>query len=375
VLLERKDVGAGPPPGAPGHPAPALYADARLALIGARLPREYAGFEGLAGRGSASRRSGVLSIAGPARPEWIERLRKNHARAPEGRHQRAPRGTGRDAHARQRLKVDEGAPRPVEQDGGFVDPQRTVQGLRSLAPAMDGDAPRGGGARNLVRRRAASPGGGRRGDLRGRETSSSAPARGRASSWPTTANDLPLRVRAAREPLPDPAARLSRGPRGPRDEGRPRGPLEALSEQLTGCSGPTTRRACHPRGSSTSSTCSTSTRAASPATGARGSARATTTRTTSSGPPMTSTKRSAGDLAWAPRGAQPAHAGYGAGRRGRARGLVHADARRPADHRPPRRRGADLFVATGFSGHGFMLAHVGGGGRGPAFWGVLRRGA
>jgi glycine/D-amino acid oxidase-like deaminating enzyme len=132
VLLERADLGAGSS-GRSGAILRQLYGDPRVALMARDSLREFAGFEGKTARPIGFRRSGLLSIAGPKRPEWVERLREAHARL---------LGVGIDVrlvgpaemHALiPGLRIDDGSLGVWEPDAGFVDPQRTVESFAALA--------------------------------------------------------------------------------------------------------------------------------------------------------------------------------------------------------------------------------------------------
>ncbi len=132
VLIERRHLGAGSS-GRSGAILRQHYADPRLALMARDSLREYAGLEGLTARPIGFRRSGVLSIAGPRRPEWVERLRHNHGVLQEAGIDLRLLGPAEMQALVPGLRADEGSLGLWEPDGGFVDPVRTVDAFGALA--------------------------------------------------------------------------------------------------------------------------------------------------------------------------------------------------------------------------------------------------
>jgi glycine/D-amino acid oxidase-like deaminating enzyme len=95
--------------------------------------REYASFEMRTGNPIGFQRTGVLTLAGPHQPEWCERIRANVAML---------RDLGVDTElvdsARMRtlvpgIEVADGSVGAWEPGGGFVDPMRTVEAFAKLA--------------------------------------------------------------------------------------------------------------------------------------------------------------------------------------------------------------------------------------------------
>jgi glycine/D-amino acid oxidase-like deaminating enzyme len=132
VLIERKDLGAGSS-GRSGAILRQHYADPRLALMARDSLREYAAFEGLTGRPIGFQRSGVLSIAGPGRPEWIERLRDTHVKLARVGIDIQLVGEERMRALVPGMRIAPGSIGLWEPDGGFVDPQLTVEAFAALA--------------------------------------------------------------------------------------------------------------------------------------------------------------------------------------------------------------------------------------------------
>ena len=76
VLLERRDLASGSS-GASGAILRQHYAEPTIASMARDSMREYASFEGRTGRSVGFRRTGVLTLAGPERPDSMDRLRRN----------------------------------------------------------------------------------------------------------------------------------------------------------------------------------------------------------------------------------------------------------------------------------------------------------
>lgn len=130
VLLERRRLGAGSS-GRSGAVLRAFYSSRELIGMARDSLREYARFESSYGRAIGFTRCGVLSIAGT--PAQAELARRNH----ELMRDCAVRSELVDP-AQMRalvagLEVGEHALGVWEPDGGFVDPQRTVEAFAALA--------------------------------------------------------------------------------------------------------------------------------------------------------------------------------------------------------------------------------------------------
>jgi len=132
VLIERKHLGAGSS-GRSGAILRQHYHDAPVARMARDSLREYAGFEERTGLPLGFHRTGVLTLAGPAQPDWCERIRANVAML---------RDLGIETElvdaARMRalvpgIRVAEGAVGAWEPGGGFVDPNRTLDSFAKLA--------------------------------------------------------------------------------------------------------------------------------------------------------------------------------------------------------------------------------------------------
>ena len=132
VLLERRDLASGSS-GASGALLRQHYATPAIASMARDSMREYAAFEGRTGRTLGFRRSGVLTLAGPERPETLERLRGSvEAQAKIGIEAQLL-----DAEAiRARvpgIEVADEAIAAFESGGGYVDAESCVREFAALA--------------------------------------------------------------------------------------------------------------------------------------------------------------------------------------------------------------------------------------------------
>lgn len=132
VLLERRRIGAGSS-GRSGAVLRTFYSSRELIGMARDSLREYAAFQSRSGREVGFTRCGVLTIAG--QPAQIELARRNFAAMLE---------CGVDAQlldAREMrslvagIEVGEHACGVWEPDGGYVDPQRTLEAFAALARA------------------------------------------------------------------------------------------------------------------------------------------------------------------------------------------------------------------------------------------------
>jgi glycine/D-amino acid oxidase-like deaminating enzyme len=132
LLIERKTLGAGSS-GRSGAILRQHYRDAVVAQMARDSLAEYAGFEARTGLPLGFVRSGVLTVAGPGQPEWCQRIRENVEML---------RGLGIETELvnarRMRALVPggefaEGALGAWEPGAGFVDPLRTVEAFGELA--------------------------------------------------------------------------------------------------------------------------------------------------------------------------------------------------------------------------------------------------
>lgn len=132
VLFEKTGLGAGSS-GRSGAILRQFYSDPELAGMARDSLRVYAGLEARTGRGIGFQRTGVLTLAGPARPEALALVERNVA---------MQRGLGIDTRlvdAREirelvpGIAVAEGSLGAFEPGGGGVDPLRTVETFAALA--------------------------------------------------------------------------------------------------------------------------------------------------------------------------------------------------------------------------------------------------
>jgi len=132
VLLERGDLAGG----SSGHSGAVLrqhYAESSIASMARDSIREYAGFESRTGRALGFRRCGVLTLAGPSRPDAMARLERNVAAHAEiGIRTEVLDATGIRA-LMPGIEVDDRAVAAWEPTGGVVDPMATVREFAALA--------------------------------------------------------------------------------------------------------------------------------------------------------------------------------------------------------------------------------------------------
>ncbi len=132
VLLEKSALAAGSS-GRSGAILRQHYSDRELASMARDSLRVYAGLEARTGRSIGFQRMGVITLAGPEKPETIALVQKNVAmqqsigidtRIVDGREVRA---------LVPGIDVSDGAIGAYEPDGGGVDPVRTVEAFAALA--------------------------------------------------------------------------------------------------------------------------------------------------------------------------------------------------------------------------------------------------
>ena len=137
LLLERRSPGAGSS-GRSGAILRQFYSDPELISMARESLALYASFELRTGRALGFTRCGVLTIAGPGRPDTLPLLERNLERM---------RACGAEVEALdargmrelvQGIEVDEHARGAWEPTAGFVDPQRTVDAF--VATARDAGA-------------------------------------------------------------------------------------------------------------------------------------------------------------------------------------------------------------------------------------------
>jgi glycine/D-amino acid oxidase-like deaminating enzyme len=132
VLIEKTRLAAGSS-GRSGAILRQHYSDRELAAMARDSLRVYAGIEARTGRSIGFQRTGVITLAGPRRPDTMALVERNVAM------QRSIGIDTRlvDARAMRELVpglvVDDGAIGAYEPDGGGVDPVRTVETFAALA--------------------------------------------------------------------------------------------------------------------------------------------------------------------------------------------------------------------------------------------------
>ncbi|MEO0649867.1 MAG: FAD-binding oxidoreductase [Planctomycetota bacterium] len=132
VLLERGSLGVGSS-GSSGAILRQHYASRTIASMARDSLRVYSSFESRTGRGLGYMRPGVLTLAGPSRPETIERLERNVAQHREMGIDTEIIDAPRIRQLVPQIEVDDRAIGAWEPHGGYVDPALTVQQFAALA--------------------------------------------------------------------------------------------------------------------------------------------------------------------------------------------------------------------------------------------------
>ncbi|MHC4379217.1 MAG: NAD(P)/FAD-dependent oxidoreductase [Planctomycetota bacterium] len=132
VLLERGQI-AGGSSGSSGGIVRQNFADRHVSAMARDSMREYAAFESRTGRSVGFHRPGVLTLAGPRRPESIERLKEN---LEIQRSLGINREVLNEEQIREKvpgIEVEPGTIGAWEPEGGFVDAQLAVREFAALA--------------------------------------------------------------------------------------------------------------------------------------------------------------------------------------------------------------------------------------------------
>ena len=149
VLLERGDLAAGSS-GRSGAILRQNYAHPDLSRMARDSLREYAAFEGRTARSIGFRRTGVLWIAGPGAPEWIERLEANRTSMVSMGIRARSVGPDEMRELVPGLVVDDDSAGLWEPDGAVVDPVLTVEAFAALARTYGAVTRVGAAAQALV---------------------------------------------------------------------------------------------------------------------------------------------------------------------------------------------------------------------------------
>jgi len=132
VLLERGTIGSGAS-GRSGAILRQIYSDRQLVVMARDSLREYASFENKTGRSIGFQRTGVLTLAGAKQEDWAARIEQNVAMMAElgvdARVVRAPE----IRELVPGIRVQNGSVGVWEAQAGFVDPEMTVEAFASLA--------------------------------------------------------------------------------------------------------------------------------------------------------------------------------------------------------------------------------------------------
>lgn len=132
VLLEKKTLGAGSS-GRSGAILRQHYSDRVVAAMARDSLRVYAGLEAQTGRAIGFQRMGVITLAGPDRPDDIELVRKNVAMQQEIGIDTRLVDAAEIRWLARKIVVRDGTVGAYEPGGGGVDPLRTVEAFAALA--------------------------------------------------------------------------------------------------------------------------------------------------------------------------------------------------------------------------------------------------
>ena len=132
VLVETGDIGAGSS-GRSGAILRQHYADRATAVMARDSLRAFSSFEGRTGRSIGFHRTGVLTVAGPDQPVWIERIRRNAAMLTDLGIRLELVDAPRMRQLVPGIVVRDGSLGIWEPDGGFVHPQKTLEAFAALA--------------------------------------------------------------------------------------------------------------------------------------------------------------------------------------------------------------------------------------------------
>ncbi len=134
VLFEKECLGAGSS-GRSGAILRTFYSDRPVARMARDSLRAYSTFEVRTGRALGFHRTGVLTIAGPEQPEWQAKVQANAAMMRELGIDVRVVGAAEMRELAAGIAVRDGTLAAYEPDGGFVDPKRTVEAFAAQARA------------------------------------------------------------------------------------------------------------------------------------------------------------------------------------------------------------------------------------------------
>lgn len=149
LLLERRHFGAGSS-GRSGAICRQFYSDRELIGMARDSLREYASFETRHGRPIGFTRSGVLTIGGPSQPETVALVERNVARMQECGAEVELVDAQRMRELVPGIDVSDRALGAWEPGAGFVDPQRTVDAFVAAARGAGATARSGVEVQELV---------------------------------------------------------------------------------------------------------------------------------------------------------------------------------------------------------------------------------
>lgn len=149
LLLEKSELGAGSS-GRSGAILRAMYSERALASMARDSMREYASFLQRIGRTVGYRRSGVLTLAGPEQPEWIERIEANVAMMRTLGIEVEAVGAEEVRSLFPGIEVSDGVRGGWEPEGGFVHPESALDSFAALARSYGATTRFGIGARGLI---------------------------------------------------------------------------------------------------------------------------------------------------------------------------------------------------------------------------------
>jgi len=149
LLLEKSALGAGSS-GRSGAILRTMYSERALVGMARDSIREYSTFLQRIGRSVGYRQSGVMTLGGPAQPEWPARLAANVE---------TMQGLGVEVELLDAagvrgvfpgIEIDDGVVGAWEPQGGYLDPHTTLDSFAALARSYGATTRFGVGARNLL---------------------------------------------------------------------------------------------------------------------------------------------------------------------------------------------------------------------------------
>ena len=132
VLVEKGEIGSGSS-GRSGAILRQHYGDRVTAAMARESLRVFASFESRTGRSIGFRRTGVLTLAGPDQPDWVQRIQENVEMLRELGIRTQIVEERRIRELLPGIALKKGTVGAWEPEGGFVHPQKTLEAFAALA--------------------------------------------------------------------------------------------------------------------------------------------------------------------------------------------------------------------------------------------------